>query len=230
MSESNPTGTKVLSLKKYPNRRYYDMSRSRYVTLEEIFTLIQAGYEIHVTDSKTGEDITAKVLAQILLDLDPPKLCVFSVPLLHRLIRANEQLVTDFVDRYFNQAMSAFLDSQKAFESSVRQTMGLPSGSKAATSWMDLMLNPVLRGWAGPGAAPASAEPSVAPPPEPDDRVPAVETPPDGGSSESVRQEVDELKRLVIELRAQLASSGKKKPARASGGGRGKNGQRRSKP
>ena len=62
----------VRVLKKYPNRRYYDTTQSRHITLDEIYAMIRGGVDVHVTDSKTGEDITAKVLAQIILEHDPP--------------------------------------------------------------------------------------------------------------------------------------------------------------
>ena len=77
--------SKRLKIRKYPNRRYYDSTRSRHLTLEALYAAIRDGYEIEVTDSKTGQDITAKVLAQIIIDLDPPKLGVFPVALLHKL-------------------------------------------------------------------------------------------------------------------------------------------------
>src|SRR6516164_8936557 len=113
-----------LEINKYPNRRYYDKTRSRHLTLEEIYAAIRDGYEVQVSDSRTGDDNTAKVLAQIILELDPPKLDVFPVALLHRLLRANEQLVTDFTHKYFNQALMTFLDSQKKTEQYLRQAMG----------------------------------------------------------------------------------------------------------
>ena len=34
------------------------------------------------------------------------------MPLLHKLLRSSEQLMTDFVQKYFNQALDSFLDSQ----------------------------------------------------------------------------------------------------------------------
>src|SRR5688572_24270126 len=99
--KSNPA-SRHLRIRKYPNRRYYDTTRSRHLTLQEIHKSICDGYEIEVTDSRTGNDITGKVLAQIIIDLDPPKLDIFPVALLHRLLRANQQLVTDFTQKYFN--------------------------------------------------------------------------------------------------------------------------------
>ena len=58
------------------------------------------------------------------------KLGVFPVPLLHRLLRTNEQIICDFTQKYFNQALTAFLDSQKKAEQYMRQVMGLqPPGT-----------------------------------------------------------------------------------------------------
>lgn len=148
---------RLLQISKYPNRRFYDKTRSRHLTLEEIHALIRDGYEVRVTDSKTGEDITAKILGHIILELDSPKLDVFPVDLLHRLLRANEQLVVDFTQRYFSQAFMAFMDSRKKTEEYLRQAMGLQSKPTAVTDWAKMMwgpLNPAV--WAGrPGEAQA---------------------------------------------------------------------------
>lgn len=110
MAESNPPpGAPRLEIRKYPNRRYYDSTRSRHLTLEEIHSAIREGYEIHVIDSRSGEDITVRVLAQIIIDLDTPKLEVFPVPLLHGILRANQKMIGDFINRHFNQPLAMFL-------------------------------------------------------------------------------------------------------------------------
>src|SRR5688500_10948737 len=123
-TKSNEPARK-LRIRKYPNRRYYDTTRSRHLTLDEIHQSICDGFEIEVTDSRSGTDITPNVLAQIIVDLDPAKLNVFPVPLLHRLLRANDQLIQDFTQKYFNNALMAFLESQRKFEQTVRQALGL---------------------------------------------------------------------------------------------------------
>jgi polyhydroxyalkanoate synthesis repressor PhaR len=172
-------GSKRLELRKYPNRRYYDATRSRHVTLEEIHALIRDGYEVQVSDSKSGEDITAKVLAQIIIELDPPKLGVFPVALLHRLLRSNEQLVNDFVQRYFNQALTAFLDSQRSVEQYMRQAMGLQSPAPTVADWAKMMwgpFNPSL--WSGQrGQAGEPMTPPPPPPPPPPANVPGNGSP-----------------------------------------------------
>jgi polyhydroxyalkanoate synthesis repressor PhaR len=128
MSANNQPGQKHLDIRKYPNRRYYDTTHSRHLTLEEIRSLIQDGYDIKVTDSKTGADITAQLLTQIILELETPKLDSFSIPMLVRMIRANDQLVRDFVGRYFNEAFNAYLEYQKQVEERMRQMHGLAAG------------------------------------------------------------------------------------------------------
>lgn len=68
MSETNGNANpRQLEIRKYPNRRYYDVTRSQHLTLEDIRSLVRENYDIRVTDSKSGSDITAKVLAQIIL-------------------------------------------------------------------------------------------------------------------------------------------------------------------
>jgi len=53
-------------IKRYANRKLYDASDKRYVTLDQISVLIKAGEEISVVDKKTGEDITSATVSQIL--------------------------------------------------------------------------------------------------------------------------------------------------------------------
>jgi polyhydroxyalkanoate synthesis repressor PhaR len=55
-------------IKRYDNRKLYDASRARYVTIEDIAALIASGEEVEVRDQGTGEDITTVVLAQVILD------------------------------------------------------------------------------------------------------------------------------------------------------------------
>src|SRR5215831_12493708 len=156
VDESNP---KRLEIKKYPNRRYYDATHSRHLTLEEIRSLIQQGYDIRVIDAKTSADITAQVLTQIILELDTPKLDSLPVPLLVRLIRMNDQLVKDFIEKYFNQALQSFLDYQQQLEEQIRRTHGLPSLFPSVSAWTRAMLQPFTSAFSGQfgASAPVSA-------------------------------------------------------------------------
>src|SRR5215475_2068937 len=156
---------RILEIKKYPNRRYYDATHSRHLTLEEIRSLIQQGYDIRVIDAKTSADITAQVLTQIILEFDTPKLDSLPVPLLVRLIRMNDQLVKDFIEKYFNQALKSFFDYQQFLEQQVRKTHGLPPVFPSVSAWTKAMLEPFSAVFS---AAPAAKAAEGQQPPHPE--------------------------------------------------------------
>ncbi len=55
-------------IKRYPNRKLYDMEAKKYITLDAIATFIRQGEEIRVIDHATGEDLTALTLTQVILE------------------------------------------------------------------------------------------------------------------------------------------------------------------
>jgi polyhydroxyalkanoate synthesis repressor PhaR len=55
-------------IKRYSNRKLYDTSESRYVTLSVVAELIKDGVDLVIIDNATGEDITTRTLAQVLLE------------------------------------------------------------------------------------------------------------------------------------------------------------------
>lgn len=57
-------------VKKYSNRKLYDTYSRRYVTLDVIADLVRQGHEVRVVDRRTGEDITAVTLSQIVLGME----------------------------------------------------------------------------------------------------------------------------------------------------------------
>jgi polyhydroxyalkanoate synthesis repressor PhaR len=155
---------KRLEIKKYANRRYYDATHSRHLTLEEIRALIQQGYDISVVDAKTSTDITAQVLTQLILELDTSKIDSLPVPLLVRIIRMNDQLVKDFIEKYFNQALQSFLDYQRRLEEQIRQAHGLPSTLPLVSAWTKAMLEPFSSAFANRSAGAGPTPQPTAPP------------------------------------------------------------------
>lgn len=55
-------------IKRYANRKLYDMSQSCYITHDEIAGLLRNGEELRIIDNRTQEDLTSATLTQILLD------------------------------------------------------------------------------------------------------------------------------------------------------------------
>jgi polyhydroxyalkanoate synthesis repressor PhaR len=103
--ETGSEGSEPVRITRYPNRRLYDRSRGRYVTLEEVAELIRAGRDVVVQDSKTGEDLTRTFLTQIILEHHPERMELFPVALLHSLIRANDMALGIFRE-YLRQAQT----------------------------------------------------------------------------------------------------------------------------
>lgn len=52
-------------IKRYGNRKLYDVTERRYITLDEISELVQNNEEIQVMDKVSGEDITEHVLSKV---------------------------------------------------------------------------------------------------------------------------------------------------------------------
>jgi len=55
-------------IRRYDNRKLYDIRDRRYVVLDELARIVGAGEEIRVEDRRTGEDLTAVVMAQVILE------------------------------------------------------------------------------------------------------------------------------------------------------------------
>ncbi|HEX8200376.1 MAG TPA: polyhydroxyalkanoate synthesis regulator DNA-binding domain-containing protein [Isosphaeraceae bacterium] len=105
--------TEPISIRRYPNRRFYDRSRRRYVTLQDIEDLVLDGRTIEVRDSRTGEDLTRQILAQLLLERHPEKMAMFPVAMLHSILQAND-LATDFWRGYLRQSLTMLDGLRKA--------------------------------------------------------------------------------------------------------------------
>lgn len=150
--------SKRLEIKKYANRRYYDATHSRHLTVEEIHSLIQRGHDIRVIDGATSADITAQVLIQIILELDTPKLDSLPVSLLLRLIRMNDPLFKDFIEKYFNQALKSFFEYQQQAEDQLRRIHGLPPVFPGVSAWTRAMFEPIANAFASSAPPPPAPE------------------------------------------------------------------------
>ena len=114
MNTDTSAAPQLIEIRRYPNRRYYDSTRSRHLTLEQIHALIRDGSNVRVVDSQTSADITGKVLTQIILELDAPKLEMFPTAMLTELIRVNDRFVKGFFEKFLGQAFDGFMEYQGA--------------------------------------------------------------------------------------------------------------------
>ena len=114
-------------IKKYANRRLYDGSSSRHVTLDDLRRLIVQGEKVEVIDDKTGEDITRSVLLQVISEQEHLGRPILTVPVLETLIRFYGSAMQDFMTRYLEQSVAHFVQQQQqAQEQLARMMSGTP--------------------------------------------------------------------------------------------------------
>lgn len=201
MAENNHSKDRTLEINKYPNRRYYDTTRSRNISLEHIHRAIIEGWNVRVLDAKTKQDITAQVLTQILLEYEPLKLSQFSNELLTQTIRVNDAVLKDFVDVYFRQAFEAFCVSQKQVDQFLRQTHQLQSMLPKPAAWAGNFFSPWM---------PAPAAPGVNPPASGAPAQPAGKDENKASRAAAGSGEIAALRKEIATLKAQL-SGGRKR-------------------
>lgn len=53
-------------IKKYANRKLYDTTDKRYLTMDRLAELIKDGHEVSIVDNETGDDLTSAIVSQLL--------------------------------------------------------------------------------------------------------------------------------------------------------------------
>lgn len=150
----------MLVIKKYPNRRLYDTTESRYITLEDLADRIKAGSDVLVQDATTGADLTQSTLTQIVLE-SRNGARLLPVPLLLRLIRLGDEALAEFLGRYVSWALEMYVQARQG----ARALMPLNPLANAPFAATDALARLVLGAtqWGSPPPAPAAAP--VAPQP-----------------------------------------------------------------
>jgi len=101
-----------ITIKKYANRRLYNTGTSTYVTLEDLAT-------------KTGEDITRQVLAQIIFEQENKEgQSLLPIAFLRQLIRFYGDSMQMLVPRYLEVSIDSLTREQEKFRQQLAQAFG----------------------------------------------------------------------------------------------------------
>ena len=122
-------------IKKYPNRRLYDTSTSRYINLEDIAVFVREGRDVQVLDAQSGEDITRVTLTQIIMDDAKQQPTGLPVELLRQLIVSSDRMGREFIMWYLKSAYDAYQSVQSKLQT------GLTGVQSAALSPLNMMKN-----------------------------------------------------------------------------------------
>jgi len=113
-------------IKKYANRRLYDATASRHVTLDDLRKLIVGGEQIQVVDDKTGEDLTRSTLLQIIAEQEQFATPVLSTELMETVIRFYGNPVQEMLTRYLEQSVGTVLRQQQALQAQMAIALEAP--------------------------------------------------------------------------------------------------------
>jgi polyhydroxyalkanoate synthesis repressor PhaR len=113
-------------IRKYSNRRLYDTTASRHVTLEDLRQVIVSGDRIKVVDDKSGEDLTRSVLLQIIAEQEQFGVPVLGSELLEMIIRFYGSPMQALLSRYLGDAFGSILRQQEAMQSEMAKALQAP--------------------------------------------------------------------------------------------------------
>jgi len=102
------------TIKKYANRRLYDSTVSRHVTLEDIRALIIEGEKIRVVEDKTGADITRLILLQVIAEQEQFGQPILSTQFLESIIRVYGNGKHEAMTCCLQESVASFLREQNA--------------------------------------------------------------------------------------------------------------------
>lgn len=113
----------AIVIKRYANRKLYDSTAKRYVTLEELADLVKSGQEVQIIDNKTSADITSvvlsKVLSEVILDTakNGDEQGQVNASVLREIIQKRSDAVVDYV----KQGIEASVRTVKGVEQQIQQ-------------------------------------------------------------------------------------------------------------
>jgi polyhydroxyalkanoate synthesis repressor PhaR len=106
-------------IKKYANRRLYDASQSRHITLDDIRGLIVKGERIRVVEDKTGHDITRHILLQVIAEQEQFGRPILSTKVLEAIIRFYGNAMQGYLAAFLEKSVETFLNQQEAVQAQI---------------------------------------------------------------------------------------------------------------
>lgn len=115
-------------IKRYENRKLYDTESRKYISLEEIASLVRQGVDVKVIENNTEADITAQTLTQVIFEEGKKGRNPLSTEILHEVIRwgntvldggiqqvrhSLDQLVPDSLNKLFGRNRTSEIEDLK---------------------------------------------------------------------------------------------------------------------
>jgi len=184
---AKPTPDKVV-IQKYANRRLYNKATSTYITLDDLAGMVREGVDFTVHDAKSGDDITRKVLTQIIFEEESRGQNLLPIQFLRQLIRFYGDQMQALLPSYLELSLDSFIRQQERLRTQLAALNPTGVGAYEDQIRQNLALFDRAMKMFSPFAL-RSDEPAAPPPPAPD----------------TSKDEIAELRRQMSEMKEQLA-------------------------
>lgn len=158
-------------IRKYANRRFYDSTASRHVTLDDIRKMIGAGDRVKVIDDQSGEDLSRQVLLQIVANQEQFGTPVLSTQLLEALVRFYGNPLQEMLTSYLEQSIGGLLRQQQVMRAEMAKSLESPMapladmGRRNMELWAKMQAS-MFSAFSDPSHAAASGAAQTPPPQE----------------------------------------------------------------
>ncbi|HLZ85314.1 MAG TPA: polyhydroxyalkanoate synthesis repressor PhaR [Caulobacteraceae bacterium] len=115
------TGGERIIIQKYANRRLYNKATSSYITLEDLSKMVKHGVDFEVRDAKSGEDITRKVLTQIIFEEEGRGQNLLPIQFLRQLIGFYGDRMQAFLPSFLELSLDSFIRQQERMREQMTQ-------------------------------------------------------------------------------------------------------------
>ena len=184
----------VTVIRKYANRRLYNTSTAKFVTLGDLHEMVKQGVSFVVEDATSGRDITCSVLAQIISEEESRGHNLLPLNYLRQVLQLYDTGFGPQFRAYLEQSIDAFTANQQQV---VQQMQRMLTGDGAVEQFAELgrrnieIFQRSMNMFASPGANRR----------QDDSPAPARERQPP-----SRDQEIEDLKRQLAEMQQRLDS------------------------
>lgn len=131
---NNDSAEEPVIIKKYANRRLYNTATGEFVTLETLHRMVNDEVIFTVLDAKTGKDLTAPILAQIIAE-ETKGHNMLPLNMLRQLLKFYGDGVGPQFSAYLEQSIESFTHNQQKI---MKQMTDMLSGSSGVDHWVEM--------------------------------------------------------------------------------------------
>jgi len=120
-------------IKKYANRKMYDVSTKQYVTMDDIAELVRSGEDIRIVDNAGGEEITQEVVSQLVGRELNGQARELPLPVLLQLLQKGGGGIVNYTRRYLSfwqNALHFAEDELDKVDTIIGKDKSAPGGKK----------------------------------------------------------------------------------------------------